>query len=284
MFDFDNAFSRNIGLVSIEEQHKLKDMTVCIAGMGAVGGDYLISLVRAGVQNFHIADFDTYELSNFNRQYGASIPSIGKSKVQVMANLAQEINPDINIKVFEAPVSEENIDLFLSNVNFVVNAIDLFVPDAHRLLITNSVQRSLPVISALPSGYGAGMVIFDKNSMSFDQYFGHSEKSTKVQKVIQLALGYSPAGYHIKYIDPNSVDLDNSKGPSSIAGVRLCSAMVTSQVISGLLGFETLKTAPWYTHIDLRRMKFKHGYLLFGHKNPLQRLKKTIALSKLSIK
>lgn len=284
MFDFDKAFSRNIGLVSTQEQHQLKDMTVSIAGMGGVGGDYLISLVRAGIANFHIADFDTFELSNFNRQYGATLYTIGQSKAQTMASMARDINPNVNIKIFESPVSKDNIDAFLNNVNLVINGIDLFVPDAHHLLISNSVQRNLTVISALPSGYGAGMVIFDKHSMSFENYFDYYGIKDNVQKVIQLALGYSPAGYHIKYIDPKSVDLANAKGPSSIAGIRLCSAMVTSQAILKLLGQQKLKTAPWFTHIDLKRMKFNHGYLLFGNRNPIQRIKKVMALSRLASK
>lgn len=284
MFDFDSAFSRNIGLISVQEQQQLRHKTVAIAGMGGVGGDYLISLIRAGVSNFHIADFDTFEIQNFNRQYGATLATLDQSKAQTMAAMARDINPEANIKIFKAPVSEDNIDEFLSDVDLVVNGIDLFVPDAHRLIINASTKKGLTVISALPSGYGAGMVIFDPQSMSFENYFDYEKSRNTVAKVIQLALGYSPAAYHIKYMDPASVDLQNAKGPSSIAGIRLCSAMVTTQVICKLLRHERLQTAPWYTHIDLRRFKFKHRYLLFGNRNPLQKLKKTIALARISKK
>jgi molybdopterin/thiamine biosynthesis adenylyltransferase len=282
MFDFDSAFSRNIGLISVQEQQQLRQKTVAIAGMGGVGGDYLISLIRAGVCNFHIADFDTFEIQNFNRQYGATLSTLDQSKAQTMAAMAKDINPEANIKIFEAPVSEDNIDDFLSSIDLVVNGIDLFVPDAHRLIINASIEKGLTVISALPSGYGAGMVIFDSNSMSFEDYFDYEKSTSNVEKVIQLALGYSPAAYHIKYIDPKSIDLANAKGPSSIAGIRLCSAMVTTQVVDKLLEHGQLKTAPWFTHIDLKRFKFKHSYLFFGNRNPLQRLKKIIALSRIS--
>lgn len=94
-FDYFEAFSRNLGWVTEEEQAALRSKRVAIAGMGGVGGVYLITLARLGVQHFHIADFDHFELQNFNRQYGANITSIGKSKTETMAQYSKEINPDI---------------------------------------------------------------------------------------------------------------------------------------------------------------------------------------------
>jgi len=83
-FDRGEAFTRNIGLVTIEEQERLRDFTIAIPGMGGVGGANLISLVRQGFEKFKIADLDVYELKNFNRQYGARTDTLGKEKVVVM--------------------------------------------------------------------------------------------------------------------------------------------------------------------------------------------------------
>ena len=63
-FDYAMAFSRNLGITSETEQGRLRDARVAIAGMGGVGGDYLITLARAGIGNFRIADFDAFELAN----------------------------------------------------------------------------------------------------------------------------------------------------------------------------------------------------------------------------
>jgi tRNA A37 threonylcarbamoyladenosine dehydratase len=68
-FDYTSAFKRNIGLVSINEQEQIKKFTIAIPGMGGVGSNHLIALVRQGFENFKIADFDEYEIHNFNRQY-----------------------------------------------------------------------------------------------------------------------------------------------------------------------------------------------------------------------
>lgn len=80
-FDYNEAFSRNLGVVSPDQHQRLRNATVAIAGMGGVGGDYLISLVRAGVGGFHLAEFDEFELVNFNRQYGANMGTDRKSVV-----------------------------------------------------------------------------------------------------------------------------------------------------------------------------------------------------------
>ena len=61
-FNYPDAFSRNIGVVSTPEHERLRNCTVAIAGMGGVGGDYLISLVRAGIGGFHLAEFDEFEV------------------------------------------------------------------------------------------------------------------------------------------------------------------------------------------------------------------------------
>ena len=59
-FNRDEAFTRNIGLLTIEEQERLRDFTIAIPGMGGVGGANLISLVRQGFEIFKIADLVVY--------------------------------------------------------------------------------------------------------------------------------------------------------------------------------------------------------------------------------
>ncbi len=81
MFGYADAFSRNIGWLTRSEQASLVNKSVAIAGMGGVGGNHLLTLARLGVGRFHIADFDTFEIHNFNRQVGATVSHLGRSKV-----------------------------------------------------------------------------------------------------------------------------------------------------------------------------------------------------------
>ena len=78
-FDYNTAFSRNIGWVTADEQRVLRGKRIAIAGMGGVGGLHLLALTRLGIGKFSIADPDTFELANFNRQVAAHcrLPRIG---------------------------------------------------------------------------------------------------------------------------------------------------------------------------------------------------------------
>src|SRR5438552_16999774 len=94
-WNYERAFSRNRGLISAAEQEKLRRSHVAIAGMGGVGGVHLITLARLGIGKFTIADPDTFEVANFNRQYGAKTHTVGRGKAEVMAAAARAINPDV---------------------------------------------------------------------------------------------------------------------------------------------------------------------------------------------
>ena len=61
-FDYDSAFSRNLGLISPQEQQRLRHCRVAIAGLGGVGGAHVLTHVRMGIGKFHLADFDTFEV------------------------------------------------------------------------------------------------------------------------------------------------------------------------------------------------------------------------------
>src|SRR5688572_27053803 len=93
-WSYEEAFCRNLGLISREEQQKLRNSRVAIAGMGGVGGVHLLTLARLGIEKFTIADPDEFELANFNRQAGANIETLGQSKAGIMAAQARLINPE----------------------------------------------------------------------------------------------------------------------------------------------------------------------------------------------
>src|ERR1700704_5794210 len=112
-FDYSTAFSRNIGWVTVEEQARLRTKRVAIAGLGGVGGFHLLTLARLGVGAFNLAELDRFELANFNRQVGATLSSVGRPKLDVLVELALDLNPELNIRRFPEGVTHENADEFL---------------------------------------------------------------------------------------------------------------------------------------------------------------------------
>lgn len=280
-FNYPDAFSRNIGVVSTAEHDRLRNCTVAIAGMGGVGGDYLISLVRAGVGGFHLAEFDEFEVFNFNRQYGANVDTIGRRKLDVMAEMALAINPELRITKFSDGIHQGNIDAFLSGVDLAVDGIDAFAVDMHPLLVNEATARGLATIAAVPLGLGAGVLAFGPGGMSYSDYFAIRPEMSDDEKIVQFMLGFAPELHHLKYLDPKTINLKARKGPSSIAGCKLCTGFITTLALVALLHPQDLQCVPWYTYLDARLSKFHHRRLWMGNRNPLQRLKSFVASKRL---
>ena len=111
-FDYHTAFSRNIGWVTPAEQERLRRSRIAIAGMGGVGGSHLLTLTRLGVGRFHLADFDSFAVENFNRQAGANLQTVGRPKLDALCEMALAINPELQIGRFPEGVRPEAAEEF----------------------------------------------------------------------------------------------------------------------------------------------------------------------------
>ncbi|MBU4070215.1 MAG: ThiF family adenylyltransferase [Nanoarchaeota archaeon] len=274
---YKKAFLRNIGLFSQKEQKKLRNFTIAIAGMGGVGGIHALTLARMGIGNFHIADSDNFEIVNINRQIGANVSSFGKSKVKTIEKMIKDINPFAKVKVINEKINEKNIDLFLKDVDIFIDGIDFFCIEARRLIFKKAKEKGIYVITAGPVGFGAPWLIFAPNKMSFDEYFDINDKMSFDEKIIAFGLGLAPGGLQLKYMDIKRVNIHEKKGPSSVIACNLCSAIVACEAIKILLKKEKVLVVPHYMQFDLRRLKFKKGYMPFGNKNPIQKFKRWYA-------
>lgn len=166
---YDCAFSRHRGLISETEQQKLKHTHIAILGMGGV---HAATLTQTGIGKFTIADFDTFDVHNINRQYGAMVGTIDQDKAQVMARIIKDINPDANIKIINEAIGPEDVNDFLANVDVMIDALDVFVMDARLLLSKKSRALGIPVISVGPIGFSAVVNVFSPDSISFEDFFG----------------------------------------------------------------------------------------------------------------
>lgn len=276
---FSQAFSRNIGLLTRGEQKKLSQARVAIPGMGGVGGVHLITMVRSGVGKFTIADFDTYEPVNVNRQYGARVPDFGRSKIDVMAEQALFINPYIDISFFRNGISESNLDEFLEGVDVVLDGLDFFCFDIRRKLFNRAREKGIYVITAGPMGYSSAMLVFSPESMGFDEYFNIRSGMTDQEKYLSFALGLSPKATHVKYMDLKKVSLDTKAGPSLNAACQICSGMAAAEAFKVILGKGKVKAVPHYFQYDPYLQVLRKGRLFLGNRNPIQKIKMRVVKS-----
>lgn len=118
-------FERLITLIDEDNVNKLKNANVLIVGLGGVGGYALETLVRSGIYNLTIVDGDIVELSNLNRQIISKRDVIGKPKALVAQARTLEINPDVNLKVINQFISEDNFSLLnIDSFDYVIDACD----------------------------------------------------------------------------------------------------------------------------------------------------------------
>lgn len=271
-FSYEAAFSRNIGWVTSAEQQALRHKRVAIAGLGGVGGSHLLTLARLGVGTFHIADFDTFDVPNINRQAGAAASTFGRSKVEVLAAMARDINPEVDIKVFPQGVDHSNLGDFLTSVDVYVDGLDFFAFTARQLTFAACAAMNVPAVTAAPLGMGTAVLNFLPRQMGFEDYFGWGDRPDD-EKALRFLVGLAPAGLHRGYlVDPSTVNLAERRGPSTIMGCQLCSGVAATEALKIMLGRGTVLAAPHGFQFDAYRNKFTRTWRPGGNNHPLQML------------
>lgn len=278
MFSYFQAFDRNLGWVTHAEQEILRGKRVAIAGLGGVGGAHLLTLTRLGIGNFKLADFDHFEIHNFNRQVGANIHTIGRPKVEVMAEMALAINPELGLERFDDGVHAANVERFLDGVDLYVDGLDFFVLDERMRVFALCAARGIPAITAAPIGMGAALLVFLPGRMSFEEYF-RMDGASEPEKAARFLAGLSPSMLQMGYlVDPSRVDLAGRKVPSTPMGCELSAGIAATEALKVLLGRGGVVAAPWGVHFDAYKNRLKRTWRPGGNAHPLQRA--LIALTK----
>lgn len=146
-----DQFIRTRLLIGDDPLDKLAAAKVAVFGVGGVGGFCVEALVRAGIGTLHLYDDDTVSESNLNRQLIALHSTIGKAKVEVMAQRVLDINPNCAVKaipMFYLPENADTVDL--SQYDYVIDAIDTVA--AKLELAKRCTELHVPIISAMGSG------------------------------------------------------------------------------------------------------------------------------------
>ncbi|WP_319203473.1 tRNA threonylcarbamoyladenosine dehydratase [uncultured Ilyobacter sp.] len=145
-------FQRLELLIGKEKIEKLKNSHVIIFGLGGVGGFTVEALVRAGIGEISVVDFDSVDITNLNRQIIATHESIGRKKADLIKERALSINPKVKINSYIEKYSKETEDMFFKNkdYDYAVDAIDLV--SCKLDLIEICKKKNIPVISSMGTG------------------------------------------------------------------------------------------------------------------------------------
>lgn len=145
-----NQFTRTELLLSTENVQKLAQVKIAVIGLGGVGSYAVEALARAGVGSFLLIDFDIVNISNLNRQLIALHSTIGQSKIKLMEQRILDINPNAEIETISDFLSQENREIYLKDIDYLIDAIDSLGPKIG--LIEYCVRHEIPIISVMGAG------------------------------------------------------------------------------------------------------------------------------------
>ena len=146
-----DQFSRTRLLLGEAALEKLAKCRVAVFGVGGVGGYVCEALARSGVGAFDLVDDDQVALTNLNRQIIATHSTLGRDKVEVMAERMRDINPAVDVRPRRCFFLPENADEFpFDEYDYVVDAVDTVA--AKLALIEKARAHGVPVISAMGAG------------------------------------------------------------------------------------------------------------------------------------
>ena len=147
----ENPFMRSELLLGSKGMDKLSKSTVAVFGIGGVGSFAVEALVRTGLGRIILVDYDIIDITNINRQIHAIRRTVGLPKVEAMKQRILEINPDIEVIVYNKKYDTETKgDLFLEKYDYVIDAIDMV--SSKLDLILECKTRNIPIISSMGAG------------------------------------------------------------------------------------------------------------------------------------
>lgn len=208
---------------------KIKNTKVLIVGIGGVGGYTLESLVRSGIENITIVDYDKIDITNLNRQIIALNSNIGNYKVEEAKKRIEDINKNCNVKIIKEKISLDNFDILnIETYDYVIDACDTV--EVKKEIIRSCLNYNIKFISSMGTGFKmdpSKLQIMDVRKTSYDPLAKIIRKMVKDEKLkgkIMVVSSTEEKKGNSKVIASNSF-------VPAIAGL-----MCTSYVINEIVG------------------------------------------------
>lgn len=163
-------YARNRRTIGAEQQLRLWQSTVAVAGCGGLGGYIVEELARLGVGSIIVVDPDVFEEHNLNRQLFATPSNLGEAKVAVAAARVGAINPAVTLIPFREHLSRENGPILLENASLAIDALDN-IPD--RLALAASCEAlNIPLVHGSIAGWYGQVLTQFPGERTLETLFG----------------------------------------------------------------------------------------------------------------
>jgi len=154
-------YSRHILLdeVGIEGQQQLIDSHVLIVGAGGLGSPVALYLAASGVGHITIADHDTVDLTNLQRQIAHSTDRVGKAKVTSAAQAMLSLNPDVRVTPLAHQLDAAELDRLVPSMTVVVDCCDNF--ETRQAVNAACVKHHVPLVSGAAIRLDGQLAVYD---------------------------------------------------------------------------------------------------------------------------
>ncbi|MCP3101379.1 ThiF family adenylyltransferase [Myxococcus sp. K15C18031901] len=251
-------FERNLGVIGPEVMARLGTIHVLVAGVGGAGGQCAVDLARLGVGCLTLADFDTYERHNMNRQVGCFESTVGRSKVEVVGRMCLDIHPALRLRRVLEGVTEQNAAALLSGdgalppVDFVVEVIDIAGGRAKQVLHGACRERGVPAMTGLMLGFGAALHVFQPDAPGYEDLYLQPDGRIDLPAIIPHLGSYMLPDYM------EACYAGRGHAPTCVVGATTAAGMMVSELMRGvMLGPRAMVSWPEYLYVDF----FDHCYV-----------------------
>lgn len=207
----------------------IKTKKVLVVGLGGVGGYAVEALVRSGISDITIVDYDVVDITNINRQIIALHSTIGKYKTEVFRNRINDINPACSVTVNNMKIDDNNINsLFEKDYDYVVDACDTI--SVKKELIRICLRKNIKLISSMGTAKKLDptkLEIIDVRKTSYDPIAKIIRKMVKEEKISKKVWVISSTE---KPVDTKDNVLGSTAFVPSTAGL-LCAKFIINDII-----------------------------------------------------
>ena len=232
-----------------------------------MGSNIAEQFARLGVGELSLAEHDTIDISNINRQVIANTVTVGKLKIDASIDEITTIAPDIKINPFKLGINEQNVAEFIDGCQFVVDEIDVFPLEAHKILHDACRKKNIPIYSAYVIGLGVHFYKFEGDEFTFEDFisgYNEMDENEKFNLIVESFLGEAPCYLGEKELESfKQESLQRGVpifGPSCLVGHSIVVSRILCDFLGGkVLGHKIPKTPsmPEYLKIDFTSMQLE---------------------------
>lgn len=168
----DRTCRNHFWIGGAQGQEELRKLRVGVAGLGGMGANIANHLVRLGIGHLRIADPDTIEATNLNRQVIARRESLGSGKVETAIRDLRGIAEDFDLIAYDQGITESMVEEFVDGCDAIVDEVDVYQLETHVTLHRAARARGLPLYSTYAVGFGIHFYKFHGEDFTFEDFLG----------------------------------------------------------------------------------------------------------------